>query len=140
MAAIFSLTPAVGSFWKRLTPSLSISCEDCWTNPHATLCKHKRLQRKLLILCCKVDYELVRSNMLIGNSIPFRPSLSCLHRLSSQDKFDCASIHSYFCLSDHPPICLSFHPSLALLTVPSAPSLCPSVCLSVQLSVLPWLC
>ena len=39
----------------------------------------------------------------------------------------------------HPPIFLSFHPSLALLTVPSAPSFCPSV-LSVQLSVLPWLC
>lgn len=43
-------------------------------------------------------------------------------------------------LSYHPPICLSFHPSLALLTVLSAPSFCPSVCLSVRLSVLPWLC
>ncbi len=71
--------------------------------------------------------------MLIGNNMPFHPSLSCLYHLSSQDKIDCTST-SYSCLSDHPPLCLSFHPSLALLTVPSAPSFCPSVCLSSCLS------
>lgn len=71
--------------------------------------------------------------MLFGINIPFHQSLSCLYHLSSQDKFDCTST-SYLCLSDHPPICLSFHPSLALLTVPSAPSFCPSVCLSSCLS------
>lgn len=74
--------------------------------------------------------------MLIGNNISFYPSVSCLYRLSSHDKFDCTStppisvcqtIHLSACPSILPWLCWQFHQPLISVRLSVCPAVCPAL-------------